>query len=62
MPIAVRVVRRTGLFSAWIEEANKKYARNEALPSDCRRGGRNHCRKWTPPGRGDLRGMTIRRT
>src|SRR6266576_4642141 len=32
MPIAVRVVSEQA-FSAWIEEAKKKYARNEAPPS-----------------------------
>jgi len=32
MPIAVRVVSEQA-FSAWIEDAKKKYARNEALPS-----------------------------
>ena len=32
MPIAIRVVSEQA-FSAWIEEAKKKYARNEALPS-----------------------------
>jgi cytochrome c oxidase subunit II len=32
MPIAVRVVNEQA-FSAWIEEAKKKYARNQTLPS-----------------------------
>jgi cytochrome c oxidase subunit 2 len=32
MPIAVRVVSEQA-FSAWIEDAKKKYARDEALPS-----------------------------
>ena len=32
MPIAVRVVSEQA-FSAWIEDAKKKYARNEGLPS-----------------------------